>query len=264
MDSQLRSSDLIRAWTVLALACAQIVTAFSPRLFGFSESVVSRVTPLTHALTPAGYAFSIWSVIFASALVFAIWQVLPRNAANPLARTIGWLAAGMYAANAAWQVWVPAFGVDWASVLILGTELALGIVALGRIRDFGRPLTRTEVWVAAAPLGLLTGWVTAASFVNLSTTVIWDGARLFQPRDLPVAAALLAGMILFAGFAVNATRSWGQAAGLLWALAAIGVANVLRAPEPLMVAICAAGAAVILVARLAPRLQVRPRLHAPA
>jgi hypothetical protein len=184
--------------------------------------------------------------------------------ANPLARRIGWLAAGMYAINTAWQIWVPAMGLDWVSAIALASEAALGIAALGRVRDFARPLSALERWVAAAPLGLLTGWVSAASFVGLSSTLVFSDSDLVDPRQLPVAAALLSGAIVFCAFAVNATRSWIQVAGIVWALAAIAFANVLREPEPMLVLISAAGVGVTLLARAAPRLQVPRPLAAAA
>ena len=256
MTDQPRSADRIRAWSVLALAVGQVVTTASPQIFGFAETIPSRAEAVEHSLVPAVYAFAIWSLIYLGALVFAVWQVLPRNLANPLARRIGWLAAGMYAINTGWQIWVPAMGLDWVSAVTLAAEAALGIVALGRIRDLARPLSDVERWGAVAPLGLLTGWVTAASFVGLSSTLIFSGSDLVDPRQLPVAAALLSGAIVFCAFAVNATRSGAQGAGIVWALAAIAFANVLREPEPVLVLISAAGVGVVLLARAAPRLRL--------
>ena len=264
MTDPIRAADRIRARSVLALAVGQIVTTASPLIFGFSETVPSRAEAVEHSLVPAIYAFAIWSLIYLGALVFAVWQVLPRNLANPLARRIGWLAAAMYAINTVWQIWVPAFGLDWVSAVLLAGEAALGIVALGRIRDLGRALTGFERWGAVAPLGLLTGWVTAASFVGLSSTLIATGSTLADPRQLPVAAALLSGAIVFCAFAVNATRSWFQAAGIVWALVAIAVANVLRAPEPMLALIAAGGVGLVLLARAAPRISGSGPVTAPA
>jgi len=246
MASDRPSLDAARSALVLALAVAQIVTSFSPDLFGFAETVASRVKPLEHSLLPIAYAFAIWGVIYAGNLVFAVWQALPTNRSHPLARQIGWLAAGMYAINAAWQVWVPLFGADWISSLLLAAELALGMAALLRIRG-ARPLGRAETWLVAAPVGLLTGWITAAAFVNFSTSVIQDGSWLFDPRHVPAAAALLAATIAFAALAVNATRSAAQAAGILWALHGIVVANLVRAPEPLIVWVAAAGVPAVIL-----------------
>lgn len=241
--------DATRAFTVLALALAQIVTSFSPVLFGLEESVISRVEPLEHSLTPILYAFAIWSVIYALNLAFAVWQALPANRSHPLARSVGWLAAGMYAINAAWQVWVPIFGVEWVSTALLAAELALGLVALLRIRG-ARPLNRTESLLVALPIGLLTGWITAATFINFSSSVIEDGGRLFDPRQVSAAAILLSITIAFAAAAVTTTRSVAQALAVLWALHGVAVANLVRQSEPIIASLAAAGMAVVVVALL--------------
>jgi hypothetical protein len=262
--SDVRSADRIRAWSVLALAVGQIVTTAAPLMFGFSETIPSRAEAVEHALVPATYAFSIWSLIYLGALVFAVWQVLPGNLAGSLARRVGWLAAAMYAINTVWQIWVPALGLDWVSAVLLAGEAALGIVALGRLRDFHRELTGFERWGVAAPLSLLTGWVSAASFVGLSSTLVATGSTLVDPRQPPVAAALLSGAIVFCAFAVNATRSWIQAAGIVWALVAIVLANLLRAPEPMLVLLASGGVGLVLLARAAPWISGPRSLPAPA
>jgi len=252
-DPEIRASDRIRATAVAVFAAGQILTTGSPALFGWSETVTSQVRPYEHSLTPVAYAFAIWGVIYAGAAAFVVWQLLPRNLANPLARRIGWLAAGMYAANCAWQIVVPGWGVNWPSSALLAGELALGVIALGRIRDLGRPLTRGERWLAAAPLGVLTGWASAATFVNLSTSALWAGGVPFDAREPQTALALLAGAIAFCAFAVNATRSTAQTLAIVWALHAIAVRNWTQPLEPAVALLAVAGIAVVLLAWRAPR-----------
>jgi hypothetical protein len=248
-----RSSDLLRTLTVFLFAVLQIVGAMLPRLLGWPETVVSRTMPLEHPLVPIGYAFTIWALIFAGNLAFAAWQITPRGMANPLARRVGWLAAGMYAVNTVWQIWVPLFDVDWVSFGLLAAGLALGMVALNRIRGLGRPLTTLEFWFASAPLGVLTGWLSAATFLNLASTAIWAGFEPFNPRHLSVALALLAGTIAFCAVAIKATRSWPQGLAVVWALHGIVVANLVRDFEPLLAVAALAGIFVVLAAAWAGR-----------
>jgi len=247
---------------VLLFAVAQVVTTQAPELLGLAATVQSRVQPVQHALVPVGYAFAIWGLIYLGAAIFALWQALPRNLANPLARRIGWAAAGMYAVNTAWQVWVPVFGVDWGSFVLLATELALGLVALSRVRDLAP--TPTERAVALVPLGILTGWVSAATFVNLASSNIEAGAVLFETRDPAVSLALLVVTIAFCAFAVNATRSWAQAAACIWALHGIAVANLLREPQPVLAAVALGGIAAVALARAARRLGTRANRRQPS
>lgn len=247
-------ADIIRAAAVAAMTAAQIVTTFAPEIMGAGQPVGVIVAPFSHSLTPPGYAFAIWGVIYTGALLFAVWQALPSNYANPVARAIGWPAVGMFACNAAWQVSVPLFSVDWTSTALLALELVLGMIALLRLAALQGTLSRSENWLAAVPIGILTGWISAATFVNLSTSLIWADAA-FDPREAGNAALLLAAAILFATGAVNQTRSWAQAAAILWALHGIAVTNLVMAGETLIGAMAVFGALLVVAARLSPRLQ---------
>lgn len=188
------------------------------------------------------------------AIVFAVWQFLPANLSNAVSRRIGWWVAGMYAVNTVWQVWTPWFGVDWVTFVLLAISLAFGILALRSLLGVERPLTLRERVVAAVPLGILTGWLTAATFVNMASSAEWAGAVPFDPQDLAVSAALLSGAVLFAALAVNGTRSWAQAGAILWALHGIVVANLVREPQPLLATIAAAGILIVIVGRVLPSL----------
>ena len=57
---------------------------------------------------PALYAFTVWALIFALSLVYAVYQALPANRENPLLRRIGWYTAGAFACTGLWSVFVPA------------------------------------------------------------------------------------------------------------------------------------------------------------
>src|SRR5512137_2444645 len=53
-------------------------------------------------VVPAGYVFSIWSVIYLGLLAFTIYQALPSRRADPLLRRLGWLPALTGVLNVAW------------------------------------------------------------------------------------------------------------------------------------------------------------------
>ena len=70
--------------------------AFVARLTGIGVPIEARPrsTLRPHLRVPSGYAFGIWSVMYALALAYAAHQALPRHAADPLYRRIGWRTAG--------------------------------------------------------------------------------------------------------------------------------------------------------------------------
>lgn len=258
MNDRAAFRDVLRAGCVLVFAIGQIATTQAPALFGFAETVQSRAEAVEHALVPIDYAFAIWGLIYLGAIMFAVWQILPPNLSNPVSRRIGWWVAGMYAINTVWQVWAPWAGLDWITFGLLACALGFGIWALNRLRGLGRPLKHREWVVAAGPLGLLTGWLTAATFVNLASSAQWAALPAFSPQSLMVSIALLSGALLFAALSVNGTRSWTQAAAIIWALHGIVVANLIREPQPVLATMAAAGILIIVVGRVLPPL--RPAL----
>jgi benzodiazapine receptor len=51
---------------------------------------------------PAGYAFSIWGLIYIGLVAFAILQALPSQRQNPRLRAVGWWVVLSGVANYAW------------------------------------------------------------------------------------------------------------------------------------------------------------------
>lgn len=251
-----RGLDVVRASLVVAGAVGQVVTTQAAALFGLAETVQSRAEAVEHALVPIDYAFIIWGVIYLGAIVFAVWQMLAPNLSNPVSRRIGWWVAAMYAVNTVWQVWAPWAGIDWVTFILLAVSLAFGILALRSLLRLERPLTLSEQVFAAVPLGILTGWLTAATFVNLASSAEWAGAVPFDPQDPVVSIALLSGAILFFALSVNGTRSWAQTGAIIWALHGVVVANLVREPQPVLVTIAATGILLVIAGRVLP--SVRP------
>ena len=81
---------------------------------------------------PAGYVFSIWSIIYIGWIAFLIFQFLPSQKENPRLRRLGYLFALSNVANAAWLFcWhYNQFGL---SVLVMLTLLGLLIASYLRL-----------------------------------------------------------------------------------------------------------------------------------
>ena len=187
------TNDRLRQGLTVAAALAQAIVPALPQLTGWGVRIGERANaegPLP--VTPAGYAFAIWGPIFAWCLAYAVWQALPRNAANALARRAGWAFAAAMAGNATWAVVFQTGGAAWATALVLALIATAAITALARVDACPAPPRRSERWLLAAPLGLLAGWVSVAAFVNLAIALDAAGlAALRGPAGL-VAPALVA------------------------------------------------------------------------
>ena len=115
-------------------------------------------------LTPAGYAFSIWGVIFAGLLAYTVWQLLPRQREALLP---GRLTPPLVLAVLATTTWTLVFSYELIglSLVVMLTLLAL----LAWCYASGRPL----VLAGKAPgwptwfLSLYLGWILLATVLNL-------------------------------------------------------------------------------------------------
>ena len=213
--------DQLRRLLCLILPWVQIATAFLPAL-GFGTSMAAVSAASRTPVVPAGYAFSIWSVIFALSAAYGIWQILPANRDSALARRTGWPLAGSFAANTIWQVTSQLTGsVGFGLFIIILASLACALAALFMARNTPEAGIGAR-WITTPLTGLLAGWLTAASFVNLSSA-----AR--QAGMLPehgLGAALAAVVILLAAGGGAAAITWLLRRDAVWFAVAIAWAFV--------------------------------------
>jgi predicted metal-binding membrane protein len=89
----IRSFDILRALFVLFGAIAQVAMGALPFIQGWEQTVASRSAEVETLLTPAGYAFSIWSVLFVGCGLYALIHF--ARLTSPLMRQTGWLAGAV-------------------------------------------------------------------------------------------------------------------------------------------------------------------------
>lgn len=217
------SSDGLRAVSVLLLAVAQAVMGQWPEWRHWQDTVPKRSAKQSVPIVPIDWAFAIWGLIFLGCAAFGVWQVLPDQLADPLLRRVGWLAAAAFALNTIWEYYVPKRDIDWGSVVIIGAALAVLLTIVVRL-EAAEPHDALTFWLVAAPLQLLAGWISAATFVNLGSTLKLSGVRV--DRRLCLVLLLLAGAL---GTSVAlATGAAVYAAAVAWGLFGIVVANRFR------------------------------------
>ena len=199
---------------------------------------VGRVSAENPTLVvPADYAFTVWGPIFALSLAYTVYQALPGQRQNPLLRRVGWFMAGAFAGNGLWQILFPAELFVASQVLLLGI-VACAVAALVSLARYHREraLGRVERWLVALPVGLFAGWVTAAVFVGVATTLVGIGLLDGGFTEAVLGAILLIVAVVVASVVVRSTRR-GPAQGyvafggaVVWALVAV-VANQYGASE---------------------------------
>lgn len=128
------------------------------RLNGVMTNEVSDKYPTV--LTPAGYAFSIWGLIYFGLIAFTIYQLLPSKLER--LRNVRLLYIISCALNCAWLYAWHSYAIGICVILLFAL---LATLALINIKLKAAESAR-EALFTKAPFGIYFGWVTAASIVN--------------------------------------------------------------------------------------------------
>ncbi len=146
------------------IACLYVNYAYNahPPVGALSNGDMSARHPTL--LTPAGYAFSIWGVIFSGLVAYTVWQMRPHAWQTPLpARLTPILTLAVLATTS----WTLAFSYERIGLSLVVMLLILVLLATAYAR------TRLLALTGAAPawptwfLSLYLGWIMLATVLNL-------------------------------------------------------------------------------------------------
>lgn len=212
-------SGLARQVAVVAAALVNVglnALAGAGLLFDTQTGAVSDANPT--GVTPAGWAFGIWSAIFLGVLVFAAWQARPSAWGPRYDRlAVPFVAANVL--NGLWQIpWLTG-RVVLAAVVIAGI---LGSLVWLYIRLDRLALRRAERWALGVPVSLFLAWVTVATALNVTIALRalgWEASGvLWSVAVVGLVAAVGAWLLLRTGDVAVALV-------FLWAYAAIAAAH---------------------------------------
>jgi hypothetical protein len=244
--------DTSRVVAVVVAAVAQIIG--SPLGSALSGRSVGDVSDGDRSLvTPAGWAFSIWGLVFAASLAWAVYQALPGQREREVHRRAGWPLAAAFAGNAVWEVVYPLGGAGRyvAQVLIFGITAAAA-VAYSRMQTV--PADGLARLLPRATTGLLLGWVTVAPVANVGNTGVALG---ISPATLAAQAWAVAALVLVSGIAAAVVLGSRVAAGPFAAAVIWGVLAIAAAGGPRPVGVAAVCAAVVVAVALTARAVTR-------
>ncbi|MFY0691961.1 MAG: hypothetical protein JXR14_08605 [Paracoccaceae bacterium] len=226
----------MKAWLVLSAAVAFGIAPFVTEGFAGFRPDQFPIPQDDAPVQPAGYAFSIWSVIY-------LWLLLHAGlGAFRYAGTRGWAATRipMIISLSIGAIWikVATLSVIWATVLIWAMLLsALWALRAARSASPG--------WAARLPIGLYGGWLTAASFVALGLVGAGYGIGTeFGLGQVGWAVLSLTGALVLTLYVLRQTSVWTYGFAASWGFAGIIVQNLNSQPA----VAGAAGVAVLLVA----------------
>lgn len=243
---------------LFALSMPLVAWVSQRGLFGPDNATISNAYPTL--LVAAGYAFSIWGLIFLWDVAFAVWQLRARTpgAAGRDNASLGRVRAFAAAGFALTALWMPVFSMQvfWLALLIIWAALGC-LVACALVLSRDGAALPGQRWLAWAPLSLHAGWLSLAAFLNTAQVIV--AYELLPTGDmLPWSLALLAAAaILLLVLNARMRGNVAYAAAALWGLAAVYVRQSASGLEGAQTAAWAA--VVISAALLAQTLWLRLR-----
>ena len=238
------NSTLLRWINIVAFALTVIVNGLAGSttlIGGVNTAFISDSNPTL--ITPAGYTFAIWGIIYILLGCFVIFQALPRQRGKPYNKKIGWLFVLSNIINIAWLfLWqYEQLGLSLILMFMLLATLILIYTSLGIGKSI--PTFQERIFVQM-PFSVYLGWITIASIANVSVTAVsanWDGFGISAETwgILITVVALLLTLI------VIATRK-DVAYGLVVVWALFGIAS--KQTNPNIITTVQASAIIILLA----------------
>lgn len=224
---------------VLAVAVNLVLNGLAGAglLFGVQTGSVSDSVPT--GVTPAGWTFGIWSVIFLMLVVYAGFQAFPaRRGPRYDAPAVPFVVANLL--TGLWQIpWLTRhFGV---SLLVIAGTLA-ALVWLYVVHE-RMQLRENELWAMHIPGSYFLAWIAVATALNATILLASLGVTGNEAVWAPAVVVLLGAV---GGWLLSRTGDTAVAAVLLWAFAGIYAAH--SAALPTVVALAIAGAAVVAAA----------------
>jgi hypothetical protein len=197
--------------------------------------------------TPAGYAFSIWGLIYLALFGFVIYavRVLFKKTEDETIHKVGWWFILSCIAN---SLWVIAWLYDYIglSVLIMSVIFVSLLKIVININEV-RPKSRLKHYLFVyLPFALYLGWISVALVANVSaflTKVNWPGWGISQ-INWAIIMIIVAGLINLFMISIKNIREFGFVG--IWALLAISVSNGNERGAMSIVYVCYAVSAILL------------------
>ena len=191
------------------------------------QSISDLSAKYDNLLTPAGYAFGIWGLIYVLLIIFVIYQfrdITNKPTEKGLVMRVGWWFIIANLANAAW-VWAFTSDQTGLSLLIMVAIFfsLLKVVLHTNMERWDAP--NKVIFFVWWPFSAYFGWITVALIINTSaylTSIGWDGR--------PLSAETWAILVLLIATAIFITMVWKRnmreyASIGVWGVAAIAVKN---------------------------------------
>ncbi len=210
-----------RVSVVLALIVMLVLNTLAVVLPINNISTKALSDAIPSLFVPAGYVFSIWSLIYLALTGYAVYQALPLARNQQALQGISWLFVINALANAGWILLWHYQYVALSVVLMLVILVTLILIYL-RL-DIGRQrVSWSQYAFTHFPFSLYLGWISVATIANIAgalTVHHWNGFGI-APEIWSMLLLIIATVLTLAMLILR--RDYVFAGVIVWAV--IGIA----------------------------------------
>jgi hypothetical protein len=225
------------AITNLLVILGVIAWNYGANAAGINGNTVGSISDRINSLfTPAGYAFSIWGLIYLGLIAHGIYQVRLAFSSSVhdevIARVGPWLIIANLA-NAAW-IWFwlnERTGISVLMMVVILVSLVILIIRLdmerwdapiGILAWVWWPFCLYSGWIAVATIANVAAWLDSINWNFLFSEVTWAVIMIIVAAILNLLMILTRNMREFAAVGIWAlvaisVRHWGEIPALQWA-----------------------------------------------
>ena len=173
-----KNSTLLKFSNIIAFILTILVNSLAGSSTLIGGKVTAEISDANFTLiTPAGYVFSIWGVIYILLGLFVVFQALPSQKEKDYQNRIGWFFVLSSILNIVWLfLWQFEYLIFSVPVMFM---LLGSLIAIYVRLDIGKSKVDLRERIAIhLPFSTYLGWITIASIANVATALVsltWDG-----------------------------------------------------------------------------------------
>ena len=210
--------QVINIITFLTTVAVNMLAGSTTLLNGVTSGEVSDIYPTL--VTPAGFTFAIWGIIYTLLLLFTVYQLLPKNRDNPFISQIGVFFALSSLCNVCW-LFLWHYDYIAYSVALMLALLASLILVYRRLGIGKTAVSLKELAFVHLPFSVYLGWISIATIANVSvalTAAGWDGWGI---ADATWAVAIICVALLLSSAVLVTRKDIAYSFVVVWALLGI-------------------------------------------
>jgi hypothetical protein len=250
MDGKPNTTEKIRQILVVLATSGVIIVNYLGGTGYINNTTVGDISDKYPTLvTPSGYAFSIWSLIYLGLILFSVYQALPSQTLNRYFLRIRTVYIANCVANCAWiyfwlneQIWLTA-----ATIFVMLATLVFINVNLKGANS------HAETWLARLPFSIYFGWITVATILNTTVALTFSGVETTNTTATVLACVLIIAATVLGVLIRLKLLIGAYALTVAWALTGIAVN---QSGKTLIVSLCAVGVIATLIAFFTPLLHL--------